>query len=282
VTIVCGTDFSDFAATAVDAAAALAAASKQELVLVHALDFPGAEAAGEWSLLEAERKRTTALLASEAARAGAGGAAVRTEIRVGASDVELVAVAAKEGARLVVVGAIGRRGDSLWRLGSTADRVAQSARAPVLVVREAETLVRWVKGGRTLEVNVAVDSTPSSDAAVTWVGELESAGPCRVTCVHVYWPPEQKEPSKVPALERDLRARIEALRGGRRFELRILGGLGRTADHLASVAEETKADLVVVGARQRSGIARFWTGSVSRGVMDLATTNVVCVGRPAE
>jgi len=291
VTVVCGTDFSEAAARAVDAAAALAGAWREDLVLVHALEYPGAEEAGSWSLLETERKRAGSKLEGEVARLAKSGIPMRTEVGIGASDVELLKVGTSCGARLLVVGALGRRGGSLWGLGSTADRVAQTSRLPVLVVREAISISEWARGRRTLEIVVGVDRTPSSDAAVKWVEELESAGRCRVTCGHVFWPPEVKERLQakggIPlgsghaevekALASELRARIGALRGGRPFELKLLGGLGRPADHLVSLSTDARAELVVVGAHQRTLISRVWHGSVSRGVIDQAPMNVVCV-----
>lgn len=294
MTIVCGTDFSESSALAVEAAGATAAAWKDGLLLVHVLDYPGAEEAGSWSLLEAERERARSRLEQESLRLAPLGVQVRTEIGVGASDVVLLDVARKQRARLVVVGALGRRGGAFWRLGSTADRVAQASPIPVLIVRVSSHITEWAQGRRVLEVVVGVDLTPSSDAALAWVSDLESAGKCRVTCAHVYWPPELKEKLSVKggipvgsghadvekSLEADLRARMGPLRGGKPFELRILGGLGRPADHLVRIAEEIRADLVVVGAKQRTGISRWWHGSVSRGVIDLAPMNVACVTRP--
>jgi nucleotide-binding universal stress UspA family protein len=291
VTVVCGTDFSEASAEAVDAAAALAGAWKEELVLVHALEVPGAEEAGAWSPLESERKRAESKLGAEVARLGKSPIPTRTEVGIGASDVELLRIGASSGARLIVVGALGLRGGSLWGLGSTADRVAQTSPLPVLVVRDAKSIASWARGGRTLEILVGVDQTPSSDAAVRWTEELESAGRCRVTCGHVFWPPEVKDKlhakGAIPigsghseiekALAVDLRGRIEALRKHRPFDLRLVGGLGRPADHLVALATDAKADVVVVGAHQRTLISRVWHGSVSRGVIDQAPMNVVCV-----
>lgn len=296
MTVVCGTDFSQAAAHAVDAAAALAGAWKEDLVLVHALEYPGAEEAGSWSLLAAERKRAESKLDGEVARLAKSKIPMRTEVGIGASDVELLKVGTSCGARLLVVGALGRRGGSLWGLGSTADRVAQTSRLPVIIVRDASSIAEWARGRRTLEIFVGVDPTPSSDAAVRWADELESAGRCRVTCGHVYWPPEVKEKlhakGGIPigsghaeaekAFTVELRARIEALRGGRPFDLKLLGGLGRPADHLVSLATDSRADVLVVGAHQRTLISRVWHGSVSRGVIDQAPMNVVCVTDPSQ
>jgi nucleotide-binding universal stress UspA family protein len=77
------------------------------------------------------------------------------------------------------------------------------------------------------------------------------------------------------ALERECKERLAPLAG--QVTTRLLGGLGRVADHLVQIAVEERADLVVVGNRQRSGLQRLWHGSVSHGVLELAPTSVACV-----
>jgi nucleotide-binding universal stress UspA family protein len=107
----------------------------------------------------------------------------------------------------------------------------------------------------------------------------------------VYWPPEQYERLKIKgpipigkghpeveaAIERELRSRLTSLGAAGEIELRMIGGLGRVADHLAQIADEEKADLIAVGAEQRGGLARFWHGSVSHGVIHSAAVSVACV-----
>jgi nucleotide-binding universal stress UspA family protein len=196
----------------------------------------------------------------------------------------------------VVVGALGRRLPVEWALGSTADRLARSSRVPVLVARGAAPFEAWSRGERPLRVLVCVDQTASSDAALRWTAELCARGACNVVAAHVYWPPEVREqlglpPARGPmgerlpigapdpeverALEAPLRRRLAPL--GEELPLRLLGGLGRVADHLVQIAAEERADLVVVGRRQRTGLGRLWHGSVSHGVLDLAHASVACV-----
>jgi nucleotide-binding universal stress UspA family protein len=82
-------------------------------------------------------------------------------------------------------------------------------------------------------------------------------------------------------LEAELRARIGSLRKNESLDLRMIGGLGRVADHLLQIAESNRSDLVVVGTRQETGLARIWHGSVSHGIIDLAPVSVVSVSSPA-
>lgn len=299
MTILCGTDFTLAAAEAVDVAALLAARLGVPLRLVHVLDLPGA---GEiladkgWPPsrvrmhVEGEKKELEERLRAEATRVAARGEP-SAAVLLGNADEAIVAEAERVAAELVVVAALGRRAGSFWHLGSTADRIAQSSKRPVLVVRQGDGLLAWARGARPLRVLVGVDATPASDAAVRWLERLRAAGPIEVVGAHVYWPPEVRERLKIKGgiplgegnaevdavLSRELTARLHALPGGDRIELHVVGGLGRTSDHLAEAASQHRADLVVVGSHQREGFERLWHGSVSRGVIDGAAVSVVCV-----
>ena len=299
MTILCGTDFTLAAAEAVDVAALLAARLGRPLRIVHVLDLPGAAeilADKGWPPsrvrlhVEGEKRELEERLRAEATRV-ASSAEATTAVLLGNADEAIVAEGERADAGLIVVGALGRRAGTIWNLGSTADRIAQASSRPVMVVRRGEGLLAWARGERALRVLVGVDATPVSDAAVRWIERLRAAGPVEVLGAHVYWPPEVRERLKIKGgiplgeghaqvdavLARELTERLRAVPGGERVELHVVGGLGRTADHLVEVASEHRADLVVVGSHRREGFDRLWHGSVSRGVIDGASVSVVSV-----
>jgi nucleotide-binding universal stress UspA family protein len=80
-------------------------------------------------------------------------------------------------------------------------------------------------------------------------------------------------------LMRDLRAWAGETRGNGETTFTVSPGWGRIDTHLTLLAAEAQADLLVVGTHQRAGSARFWLGSVSRGVLHNASCNVACVPR---
>lgn len=298
MTIVFGTDFSESARRALAGAAALARVANDALLVVHVLDLPGAEEIlarrddlAITRFFEGERSRLEALLAREAESARALGVEVQHELLLGRADEAVVLRARELRARLVVVGALGRRGAGAWRMGSTADRIAQSSTGPTLVVRDEAPFLAWMRGERALKVVVGVDPSATCDAAIAWAGQFAALKACEVVGVHVAWSPPGRVGALGPAaspgsgpgpnagaeLERELRERIGVHAPGLKVALRIVGGLGRPSDHLAQIASDERADLVVVGTHQRQGLSKLWHGSVSRDALDRATTNVVVV-----
>jgi nucleotide-binding universal stress UspA family protein len=300
MTIVCGTDFTEAASRTAQVAALVAARSKVDLALVHVVEMAGAEqlvlepASQPQSAfrkhVQEEIDRLRARLRDEAAKLAPYGAKIVTDLVTGTPDEALTAYADRKRASMIVVAALGRRSSLLWRLGSTADRTAQIAKVPVLIVRGAEALEASLRGAKQITVVVGIDNSKTSDAAVRWVDGFARSVECKVVGAHVYWPPEVRERlslAGIPighgnadveaALARELAPRLAAVPGGSRIELALVGGLGRAADHLVRIAAKHKAELIVVGSHQRSGLERVWHGSTSHGVIDLAEMSVVCV-----
>jgi nucleotide-binding universal stress UspA family protein len=308
MTLVCGTDFSDQARGALEAAVLLAKRWSDVVVLVNVSAFLGWQSSlsneGRVPLGPAAAKLDEALaevkrdlesrLAAEARDFESSGVPIHTEFLEGAPDECLVASAEHQRARLVVLGALGRR-TAPWRLGSTADRVAQRAKSPVLVVRHAQAFADWTAGRRPLRVLVGVDESASSAAAIAGLRSFVSSSPCGIVAAHVYWPPEQRAKrgahgsmrigAASAEIEQALRAELEprlAQEGEKpEIELKLIGGLGRAADHLVQASIDLDSDLIVVGNHQRKGLDKIWHGSVSHGVLDRAATNVLCIPMPA-
>jgi nucleotide-binding universal stress UspA family protein len=288
MTIVCGTDFSEQAAHAVNVAAALSAALSEELKIIYAFDKKSSEqilASAEEVVLATIRQR----LGNEVERARHVAASAAGEILTGAPDEVLAEAAGRSGATLLIVSATGSRSASFWTLGSVAERTARTAPCPTLVVRDSEPLVRWIRGERPLRVIVGIDASAASDAGVVWLQGLRKAGPFDVSFVHVYSPvteaarlglPTTPIPGEGSEVERRLHGELlERLRGLGEPEPRLIlqMNLGRSADPLVILAEEHGADLLVVGSNRRTGIERAKHGSVSYTALHLAKMSVVSV-----
>jgi nucleotide-binding universal stress UspA family protein len=300
--IVCGLDFSPAALQAARAAAKLAARIGQRLVVVHAHDerreraMPG-DAAGHGS---------AALDAAVAELRARGGGEVVGELVAGPADEALVRVARARGASMIVVAAHGHRG---WFVGNVAARAAQTADAPVLVIRDpgalesaaAPSFARWLDGG-TLRVIAGVDFGVDVRGLVAWLGRLRQAGRCDVVVAHAaslhvecvrrgVWEVEglTELPRRIqePMLA-ELRARIPALPGEGTLEHRVLVGFNAIDRQLIDFASDEHADVLVVGTHPRSRLERAFRGTMADAALNAAPMSVACVplareriGRPS-
>lgn len=288
--IVCGTDFSEQAAQAVEVAASLAKRLNEPVVLVHAVDKDSRTA------LPADLRDSLCLfersqLHEELERLRAARVEVMESFSVGKPDAVLVEAVQVQRARLLVVSSHGRNPPGRWVLGSVAERVAEASPVPTLVVRTAAPFTAWVAGKRRLRVFVGADFSAQSEAALRWVAWLRQIGPCDVVATYLEPPvpadgPFDVLPSSIvvemlartdQVQARSFRQRVRAVLGTRGVRVRIEKGWGRSDAHLIEVARKQRADLIVVGTHQRHGLGRVGHPSVSRGVLHYAPMNVACV-----
>ncbi len=293
MTIVCGTDFSDDAFQASEIAAALARKLRVPLKLVHVIDELGVEVAvasdGD-AVYDPLRAR---LRARAAHLRDVFGIDVEPVVVPGLVVDKLAELAELAHASVLIVGAGGRERRNRWLLGSVAERVAQTARVPVLVIRDGAAIGAWAREERPLRVLVGVEPTATARAALRWAAGLRQIAACDLTVTQVAWPLGEHQRLGIPApmpldrlrpeieepLLRDLERWAGVLPGPGETSFVVRPGWGRVDSHLSQLATEFDADLIVVGTHQRSGVARLWQGSVSRGVLHGASMTVACVPR---
>jgi len=140
--IVCASDFSRTSGRALSSAIGLAKANRAKLTVLHAyvpivplvpeqyIDSSTFERVDTETRKWVEHK--VARLADKARRAGVRASAL---LVTGDPSQQIIRVARKQRADLIVVGTHGRRGFSKFFLGSVAERVVATAPCPVLTIR---------------------------------------------------------------------------------------------------------------------------------------------------
>jgi nucleotide-binding universal stress UspA family protein len=271
------------------AAAALARRLGDTLVLAHVWD----EALGEGLWQDFHDRMSAAVrnrLYDHAMRLRKTGASVEEEMPSGMPDVELAKVASRPDARVLVVGSLGRRSGE-WLLGSVAQRTAERAPVPTLVVRSAVPFEAWARGEQPLKVFAAFDFTGTAEAALRWIKCLAAAGPCEVVVGYVDWPlgeaarlgitgeflRSHNPPQVQRILERELSERVGALLGDNVARIRVEPSIGRADVRLVEIAREEQSDLVVAGTHQRHSLGRVAHPSISRGLLRDAPMSVACI-----
>lgn len=268
--ILCGTDFSENAQHAADAAAALAARLGTKLILAHSIDERGEIPA---HLRPQLRDILGAKLTAETVRVRGLGADIEERLIQGVPDDGLLALAASSGAQFIVLASSGTGALGRWMLGSVAENTAESAPLPTLVIRAAPPLVEWARGTRTLRIFAGVDLTANSEPALRWIAAIREIGPTAITVGFV----DEKSDAQDAAQEEALRTMAREILGDETHCVFVKAGAARIDAHLLQLAEESRADLIVVGTHQWHGAQRLRHKSVSRRLLRDAAVSVVCV-----
>lgn len=295
----------DFSPNALAAASWVArhVAPDAELVLVHAIvvleppppirgRFPSNDALIETARVGAEQRMR------ELSRA-LGPRRTWSEIRVGPAAEQIAQVSREYHADLVVVGKHGERPGAWDRLGSTAERLIQTAAIPVLLVAGA----RDAPPRRLL---VAVNDSAVAPWVVAWARELAVRFDAQTVALHVVGSTvssgvlaEGQGPVPLVALG-DVSAAMSnpapegSSTGAPPWLARLVGGgVGRHAlatdvafgdpgREIVAAAQRMDADLIVMGSRGSRGLARVLLGSVAAYVLRHAPCPTLVVREPED
>jgi nucleotide-binding universal stress UspA family protein len=276
--ILCGTDLSVASEPALKAAAAVAKKQGLELLLATVI-APGDQRAKMSAELRLEQD------AGELRRDF--DIQVEPCVLEGVPEQRLLELGKARGAKLLVVGAEGSS-KRHRRLGSVPEHLCQTADIPVLAARNADGLVEWSRGSRQLRAMLGSGLGDASTSALACVGSWPDLA---LTIAHVAWPYgehyrlgvsgpmplDHLRPEVHHQLLGELGRWAARIRCSSSPKLRVIAGWGRIDSHLAQLAREKEADVLVVGSHQRNVAARLWHGSVSRNAIHEASCNVLCV-----
>ena len=286
--VVCGIDDSTGSRVALRFAGWLAERLDLRLVLLHVSEVrparddplgayaPLASPAQESQLLAAGHT----LLDEVAADEGLERASTRSV--VGDPAEQIVSVAQEEDAEMVVVGSRGRGRLAAGLLGSVSSWVAAHAASPVVVVPQTV-----VSTGDLGAVVCGVDDSEGGRHAVRVAARLADRLRARLVLAHATPRPDVPGVSAVPGAREQLRDRevekaealLSELAGGADsstgVDTRV--GFGAAVDVLDEVAEEERAELIVVGSRGRVGIKAAVLGSTSAALAARAQRPVMIV-----
>lgn len=287
------TDLSPLAEPALALAAGIARRSSARLTLAHAdaaldigvvasepIALPPQLSAG---LLRYRTERSEAAL-QQAARTVPDDVACTTVIRLAEVVTGILDVAVDGSADLIVMGSHGR-GASRFLLGSVAAKVARSAPCPVLIVRRSPApTATQVRFQRAL---VAIDYSAFSRVSARFAAQLvDAAG--NVELMHVWH--DGVLPDELFASSHELAELTERSRAGAADRLSRFAadldlprqtstylGQGSVGRAILDRANETGADLVVVGAHARPTLGQRLLGTTADSVLRHAACPVLVI-----
>ncbi|RYF09320.1 MAG: universal stress protein, partial [Deltaproteobacteria bacterium] len=291
--IICGVDFTEAGGEATQIAAQLALRLGDRLILAHAWEQVAGPDDGDTDLDAAAQARQAAQdeLQTRATSLQTVGIDVVAHTLDGPSDRVLIDVADSMGPRLLVVGTSFKGGIKALFSGSIAEQVAQRAHYPVLIVStQPGNMMQWSVSNRPLRVTLAMDGSGASESAIAWVKELRTRLAVDLSVVHFYFPPHEhrrlglaadkdnvEDPSVVQTLLQELDKRIGEMPGEGSFNKRVYANWVSVAERLCKELESHPADLLILGAHQRSVFSRLGEDSVIMQMLHHTQTPILCV-----
>jgi nucleotide-binding universal stress UspA family protein len=291
MSILVATDFSDNAEAALAAAARLAHAHAEELVVLHcqetavdetpwrhALSSPGEIRGQLWKAAQERLEETFESVVPPEGRPTNVDLRVDLEYAAGG----ILGVLNEQPFSLAVLGATGLSRLANFFLGSTTEEVVRRSDTPVLVV-PADTPARPYR-----RIVAPVDFTDCSRKSLERAADLAREDGAELVIIHSYtlpvsettFLPTQLPPETIEAYQQQQRDRLDEF-----VESIDLGGLETTvslevgAPHNAIVetVEDQEADLVVMGTHGRRGFDRLFLGSTATRILRRMPTSIMTV-----
>ncbi len=173
-------------------------------------------------------------------------------------------------AGLIVVGSRGLNAIDRFVLGSVSTTVTLHAASPVLIVKEPPHPIR--------RILLATDGSPSSTKALQFITKQfrvnTAAKPVVVLLVHVM--PFLRY-TMVKEAGEQLLTQVAATLEKVGYRVRQFPRVGPPAEEIMTVVNQEQPDLIVMGAKGQSAVARFLQGSVSTKVIQQSACSVLVV-----
>lgn len=271
------TDLSEFGALALRYAEELSTTFGAHITVMHALEPPFAVLPPDLPITDIPSPDTIRKEAEERLRAfvieqARQAAGIDVIVVEGYPATAIQQAAHDINASLLILGTHGRRG---WRralLGSVTERVLRESMIPVLTVAP---LLRPAREPRLKLILCPVNFSAVGHQALQDASELAAATGAELIVLHVS---EGKHPPPLDKVQQDLDSWIApAIRGHCRYSQIITHG--DAAQRVLDIADEMRADLLVIGAQHRFFADGTIIGTTSERVVRFARTPVLTVVR---
>jgi nucleotide-binding universal stress UspA family protein len=298
--ILCPIDFSDFSRRALDHAVSISRWYESTITLLHVCRavVPVAAYAPAIGVLPSvaltPEDRDALLAAMKRFAEGEAGTNVPIELDIveGSTAAAIIAKADTMQADLLVMGTHGRSGFEHLVLGSVTEKVLRKATCPVLTVPKGVPDVVPAPQVLFKQIVCAIDFSDCSMHALNYAISLAQEADAHLTVAHIIeLPPDvpREVHETVLAGPRSLREYIALAEEDRRARLKdaipdtvrafctvdTVLATGKPYREILRVAEEQKADLLVIGIHGRGAIDRLLFGSTAQHLVRQASCPVL-------
>jgi nucleotide-binding universal stress UspA family protein len=290
-------DFSEPARKAVTYGLTLAEQFNADLVLAHIVpESSPVLYAVPTQLLGVEKERYTTAARDIGNLVPAEHAAtvnLRTIVKIGNIEKELLEIVHRDDIDLVVMGTHGRRYLSRWFIGSVTEHILRNLPVPVLTVSHVETEKHAIGLVSLRRILYAADLSESSSIGLRYAIELARGAGAKLTVMHVIDDEDRMlwGPAVAAYLDRDKlfeerRQKLHDLIKQETTPDVAMEGVtleGKPFQKIVEYAEAENVDIVVINLQSKSIVERALLGSTAERVVRLARIPVLSIpvaGRP--
>ncbi|MBI4474150.1 MAG: universal stress protein [Acidobacteria bacterium] len=294
-TILVPLDFSEASKKAAKYGLTLATQLNARLILAHVAPNMGAMAyivpPENYSLrreqYEIARRNIQQLIPPELA----AGRAIRTIVKIGDVESELLDIVTNEKADLVVMGSHGRKYLGRWFLGSVTEHVLRKIPVPVLTVTHVEADSKAVELGLVVlrRILFATDLSEESRVALRYAIQLARTAGARLTAIHVvdqrdfmYWGGsfEGYMGEMYARVVEDMSLKLKWFVAQDKpddMEIETVILEGKPYDKILEFSEDRLMDLIVLNLQGKGFVERAVLGSTAERVVRAATVPVLSI-----
>lgn len=261
--ILLATDGSEFSQGAVDGAISLAQSCSSRLVAMGVVEVNDEFASEAPQLVEKQEQELKGYL--DSIKAGADEAGVNCELVTHEGELAwrfIVDEAVNQKAELIVMGRRGRTGLAKMAMGSVTAHVIGHAPCGVMVVP---------RGASTACQNILVATDGSEHSANAIDEAIAMARNCGGSITVISVVPSE---DGLPGAEELVKA-VSDRAAAEGITASVRTPVGKAYQQIVATAQDEGLDLIVMGTRGRTGIAKLLMGSVADRVVGLATCAVL-------
>jgi len=192
---------------------------------------------------------------------------------------EILDFAEKNDIGLIIISTYGCTGPSIWPLGSIANKVLQTSRIPVLLIRstEPETVVLEKELRKIL---VTLDGSQFAEGIIPYVKGLTQGIGNEVILLRVIEPIEPSGWATIErAAKRYLGKKESALRS-KGVKVSSASLVGKPTQTILQYAEDNSVSLIALATHGFSGISKWAFGSVASKIIETSSKPVLLVRPP--
>ena len=287
-TILAATDFSPASMAGVNYASALAEKFQSDLIFAHIVE-PSPHFSGMQALVQARTdrevaERARARLANLAKTQLQDDARVSSYVGFGKAFAEIINIARRHKADLIVIATQSRTSIERAIIGSTAENVVRHARCPVLSVpiRQANRPFRLKR------ILVPTDFSNLSKDALPYAALIAGAFEADITLVSAvekfpidYVMGHELTHQTIEPMRRHAETQLKKIAESvsKRTGLNLTTGVleGKPFEQICRAAKKYAADLIILTTHGHTGLKRMWLGSTAERVVQHAECPVLVV-----